>query len=213
VLRGPRDDLADDVRAKFRAQDVEALAAVYDRYHRAVWAVTLRTTGSDHLAQEALQDTFIRAWQAAGSYDLARPLGPWLLTIARRISLDLLRREFRPTRGGHEQEQDAAVDGPGIDQAWLSWEVQEALAQLNEDEREIVRLSFFEDLTHAQIAERLTIPVGTVKSRSHRAHRRLAELLAHVRQDLPLPVDQEGQAERTASGTEGRRVSEGSKGR
>ena len=189
MLRGHQDDLTDDVRAKFRAQDVDALAAVYDRYARAVWSVARRTTGSDHLAQEAMQDTFIRAWQAAGSYDQSRPLGPWLMTIARRTALDLVRREFRPTRGGHEQEQDAVVQAPGIDEAWLSWEVQEALTRLTADEREIVRLSFFEDLTQAQIADRLKLPVGTVKSRSHRAHRRLAELLAHVRDDPPPPDD------------------------
>jgi RNA polymerase sigma-70 factor (ECF subfamily) len=212
VLREPQDDLPDDVRAKFRAQDVDALAAVYDRYRRAVWSVTLRVTGADHLAQEALQDTFIRAWQAAESYDPSRPLGPWLMTIARRTSLDLLRREFRPTRGGHAPEQDAVVEAPGIDEAWLTWEVQEALTHLSEEEREIVRLSFFEDLTQTQVAERLGIPVGTVKSRSHRAHRRLAELLAHVR-DQPPQMNQEDPSRRTASGTDAGRVAEGSEQR
>lgn len=185
VSRGTADELPQDVRARFQARDVDALATVYDRHHRQVWAAALRVTGTDHLAQEAMQDTFIRAWQAAGSYDVSRPLGPWLLTIARRTSVDLLRREFRPTRGGHEPEKDAVVEAPGIDEAWLAWEVKEALGRLEEGEREIVRLSFFEDLTHVQIAERLGVPVGTVKSRSHRAHRRLGELLAHVR-DAPL---------------------------
>jgi RNA polymerase sigma-70 factor (ECF subfamily) len=213
VLRGRQDELADDVRARFRAQDVDALAAVYDRYHRAVWSVTMRTIGADHLAQEAMQDTFIRAWQAAASYDLARPLGPWLLTIARRTALDLIRREFRPTRGGHEEEQDAVIEAPGIDQAWLSWEVQEALGKLNDEEREIVRLSFFEDLTQAQVAERLKIPVGTVKSRSHRAHRRLAELLGHVRDDQPPAENHNDLPGRTPSGTSAGRVVEGSEPR
>jgi RNA polymerase sigma-70 factor (ECF subfamily) len=203
-------ELDDDVLAQFRERNVDALAAVYDRYHRAVWSVTLRMTGSDHLAQEAAQDTFIRAWQAAGSYDLARPLGPWLMTIARRSSLDLLRREFRPTRGGHEQEQDAVVQAPGIDEAWLSWQVQEALSRLGDDEREIMRLSFFEDLTQTQIAERLGIPLGTVKSRSHRAHRQLAELLAHVREDLPAELNQEPPPARTAGGPPTGRTVEGS---
>jgi RNA polymerase sigma-70 factor (ECF subfamily) len=212
VLTGLQGELTDDVRARFCAQDVDALAAVYDRYRRAVWSVTLRTTGADHLAQEAMQDTFIRAWQAAESYDPARPMGPWLMTIARRTALDLLRREFRPTRGGHEEEQDAVVEAPGIDEAWLSWEVQEALTQLNEQEREIVRLSFFEDLTQPQIAERLEIPLGTVKSRSHRAHRRLAELLAHVRDDQPT-ANQEAGSGRTDSGTDAGRVVEGSEPR
>jgi RNA polymerase sigma-70 factor (ECF subfamily) len=201
---GSADELPDDVRERFRAQDVDALAAVYDRYHRQVWGAALRVIGNDALAQEAAQDAFVRAWQAAASYDAARPLGPWLLTIARRTALDLVRRELRPTRGGHEEEQDAVIEDPGIDQAWLCWEVQEALGRLTEDEREIVRLAFFEDLTQPQIAERLGVPVGTVKSRSHRAHRRLAELLRHVRDDPPEPVpvrsNREPPPRRTAGG-------------
>jgi RNA polymerase sigma-70 factor (ECF subfamily) len=105
------------------------------------------------------------------------------MTIARRAALDLLRREFRPTRGGHAVEQDGVVEDPGIERAWNAWQVQEALGKLGEDERLIVRLSFFEDLTHTQIADRLGLPLGTVKSRSYRAHRRLAELLEHLRDD------------------------------
>ena len=182
---GTSDELPADARERFRAGDVDALAAVYDRYHRQVWTVALRVTGADHLAQGAVQDTFVRAWQAASSYDAARPLGPWLLTVAHRTSVDLVRRELRPARGGHEEEQDAAVESPGLDRARLSWEVREALGRLTAEEREIVRLAFFEDLTQPQIAERLGVPVSTVKSRSHRAHGRLAELLAHVLDDAP----------------------------
>ncbi|HEX6685335.1 MAG TPA: sigma-70 family RNA polymerase sigma factor [Candidatus Limnocylindrales bacterium] len=167
----------------FRDGDVDALGEVYDRYSRSVWAVAVAVTRTDELAKEAMQEAFIRAWQAAASYDPERDIGPWLLTIARYTALDLMRRELRPTRGGHEAEQDAVVESPGIDQAWTSWVVQEALGSLGAEEREIVRLSFFEDLTHVQISERLGLPLGTVKSRSHRAHRRLAELLAHLREN------------------------------
>jgi RNA polymerase sigma-70 factor, ECF subfamily len=170
------------IRVRFRDGDPDALGEVYDRYSRAVWSVAVRVTRTDQLAQDAVQETFIRAWRAASSYDPARPLGPWLLSIARFTALDVVRHEHRPTRGGHEAEQDAVIESPGMDEAWLAWTVQEALRSLAEHEREIVRLSFFEDLTHVQIAERLGLPVGTVKSRSHRAHRRLAEVLSHLRE-------------------------------
>jgi RNA polymerase sigma-70 factor (ECF subfamily) len=180
---GARATLPPATLQRFRDKDPDALGEVYDRYRRAVWSVAMSVTRADHLAQEAVQEIFIRAWNAAASYDPSRDLGPWLMTIARHASLDLVRRELRPTRGGHEAETDVVVEEPGIDQAWVSWEIQEALGRLTADEREIVRLSFFEDLTHAQVAERLGVPIGTVKSRSHRAHRRLAEFLVHLRDE------------------------------
>jgi RNA polymerase sigma-70 factor (ECF subfamily) len=197
-----RAGLSGAVRTRFAGGDVDALGEVYDRYSRAVWSVAIHVTRADHLAQEAVQETFIRAWNSAATYDPQRDLGPWLLTIARYTALDLLRRELRPTRGGHEAEQDAVVESPGMDRAWLAWAVQEALDKLGDDEREIVRLSFFEDLTQVQIADRLGVPVGTVKSRSHRAHRRLAELLAHLREDADTPaVNQISSAARTPNRT------------
>src|SRR4051794_21780560 len=91
-----RSELPAPTLIRFRDRDADALAEVYDRYHRAVWPVAVSIARSDHLAQEAMQETFIRAWQAAASYDPERPLGPWLLTIARHACLDLVRRELRP---------------------------------------------------------------------------------------------------------------------
>jgi RNA polymerase sigma-70 factor (ECF subfamily) len=175
------DVLPFEVRRRFADGDATALEQVYARYERAVWSVAVRVTGSDALAQEAVQEAFVRAWRVASTYDPNRDLGPWLLGVARYAAMDVVRAEARPTRGGHAAETDAPVDAPGLDRAWLAWAVQEALRGLAEHEREIVRLSFFEDLGHAQIAERLAIPVGTVKSRLHRANRRLAESLAHLR--------------------------------
>lgn len=178
-------ELPQTTLVRFRDGDTDALAEVYDRYARSVWAVAMTVTRADHLAQEAVQETFLRAWKSAATYDPERDLGPWLLRIARFTAVDLIRRELRPTRGGHEAEQDAVVEPPDLDSVWMSWAVQEALRQLADHERDIIRLSFFEDLTHAQISERLDLPLGTVKSRSHRAHRRLAELLAHLRDGPP----------------------------
>ena len=68
----------------------------------------------------------------------------------------------------------------GLETVWEVFEVRSALDRLPDEERQVVKMSHFDGLTHVEIAERLDIPVGTVKSRSHRAHQRLIEMLKHV---------------------------------
>ncbi|HEY6794686.1 MAG TPA: sigma-70 family RNA polymerase sigma factor [Kineosporiaceae bacterium] len=175
-------DLPSDVVQAFRTGDVAALAAVYDRWSKPVWSVAVSVLGDPGLAEDATQETFLRAWRAASGYDPDRPLGPWLFTIARRTAIDVHRREARPTQGGHAEEQEAASAGVefALERAWDTWQVRAALAELPPEERDVLRMSHFEELTHREIAEALDVPVGTVKSRSHRAHRRLAGRLAHL---------------------------------
>jgi RNA polymerase sigma-70 factor (ECF subfamily) len=171
--------------AAFRTGDVDALGQVYERYARPVWRVAMTVLRDRELADDATQETFIRAWRAADSFDPNRQFTPWLFTIARRAAIDVHRRESRPTLGGHEAEQDAVTDPPELTDAWESWQITLALDALPEEERVIVRLAHFDGLTHREIAEALHVPVGTVKSRSHRAHRRLAESLSHLRAGQP----------------------------
>jgi RNA polymerase sigma-70 factor, ECF subfamily len=73
------------------------------------------------------------------------------------------------------------VEMPDISAAWEAWEVRSAVSQLPVEERSVVRLAHLEGLTHAEIAVELGVPLGTVKSRSHRAHKRLVERLSHLR--------------------------------
>jgi RNA polymerase sigma-70 factor (ECF subfamily) len=77
-------------------------------------------------------------------------------------------------------EIEVAVYPPGLETAWEVFEVRSALDLLPDEERQVVKLSHFDGFTHIEISEQLDIPVGTVKSRSHRAHQRLVELLRHV---------------------------------
>lgn len=171
---------SDEIVAGFCAGDLDALGAVFDHFSKAVWSVAMRVLGDRQLAEDATQETFLRAWKAASRFDRRRPMAPWLLTIARRTALDVHRREFRPTRGAHAEEQDAPLHLPGIERAWEVWEVKLALDQLPEDERRVMHLAHFEGMSHPQIATSLGVPVGTVKSRSFRAHKRLASLLSHM---------------------------------
>ena len=178
------------LRARFRDGDPDAVRAVYAAYGRLVYSVAHSVLGERGLSEEATQQTFLKAWRAAASVDPARELGPWLATIAKRVSLDVYRREMRRSARPLEvvPADDPALVSPAfaVEDACDGWEVRQAVSLLPEDERDVVRAQHFEGLTHEQIATRLGIPMGTVKSRSYRAHRRLASALRHLRHPDPM---------------------------
>jgi RNA polymerase sigma-70 factor, ECF subfamily len=165
---------------RFRSGDPDAVRAVYRAYGASVFAVAYKTVGSRELAEEATQQTFLKAWRAAATFDPARALGPWLATIARRTAIDLYRREAcRPTE---RLEEAAVAELPDrVDPVFDVWAVRDAIDGLPPLEREVVRLQHLESLTQAEIGARLGVPVNTIKSRTFRAHRRLAVRLAHLR--------------------------------
>jgi RNA polymerase sigma factor (sigma-70 family) len=170
---------------RFREGDPEAVRVVYSDYGRLVYAVAYRVLADRGLAEEATQQTFLKAWRAAGSLDEGRDIAPWLVSIARRAAIDVYRREaIRPADSLElVQPGDPALVSapPSAEGVYDIWEVRRAVEELPAEEREIVRLQHFEGLTQGQIAQQLELPVGTVKSRSFRAHKRLASLLGHLR--------------------------------
>lgn len=170
----------------FRAGDEGAVRDVYRAYGRLVFAVAHRVLGDRGLAEEATQQTFVQAWRAASGFEEGRDPAPWLATIARRVAIDIQRREAR--RPADPLDDAPVTDGalvrepPSADALWTAWEVRAAIDDLPPDERSVVRLQHVDGYTHQEIAERLGIAVGTVKSRSFRAHQRLAARLRHVRE-------------------------------
>ena len=179
---------------RFRAGDAEAVRAVYRRYVGPMLTVARASLRDPALADEAVQQAFVQAWRAASSYDPERPLSTWLYTITRRVCIDLYRRERRQpdlTDSGELPAGATDVDevSAAAERSWRAWEVRRAVDSLGEDEREVVRLAHLEGLSFPEVSERLGIPVGTVKSRSHRAYRRLSEQLQYVRVDgAPLAL-------------------------
>ena len=165
--------------ARFVSGDPEAVRDLYHRYSRPMYAVALRSLGDRGLAEEAVQQSFLQAWQASSRFDPDRDVAPWLFTITKRVAVDLFRRERRHGRQGPLDDQLAELP-PGLEAAWITWEVRRALDTMPREERAVLEATHFMGLTHEEAAIRLGIPVGTVKSRSHRAHRRLAELLLHL---------------------------------
>jgi len=187
-----------ELAERFASGDPDAIRVVYQHYGRLVYSVAYKVLDDIGLAEDATQQTFLQAWRSAATYDPSRPLGPWLATIARRAAIDMYRRERRH-RSVDDIESSAREPitlGPSVEQIYELWQVREALDQLPDQDRELIRLQHYDELTHTEIASHLTIPLGTVKSRSFRAHRRLAGLLGHLRSDAGDQGSAEGGAPR-----------------
>src|SRR5689334_14105796 len=164
----------DSVLEAFQRRDPDAVRALYREYGRLVYAVAHRVLGRADLAEDAVQQTFVRAWQAADRIDVARDPAPWLATIAKRTAIDVYRHESRRESDAieHVPADDPAVVSLPPDMASLDavWHVRRAIEALAPEEAVVVRMQHLEGMTHTDIADKLGIALGTVKSRSHRAH-------------------------------------------
>jgi len=169
-----------DLIERFKEGDPDAVRAIYREHSGAVHTVARSIVHDRELAADVVQQTFVKAWRAANSFEGSRQLAPWLYSIARHTAIDMLRAETKPTRGGHAPETDVGVQPETFERTWERFEVRRAIDALPDNERIVVQLSHLEGYTHEAIATRLDIPVGTVKSRSGRAHKRLAAALVHL---------------------------------
>jgi RNA polymerase sigma factor (sigma-70 family) len=175
-----------DVASWFASGDPDSVRVVYQSYGRLVYAIAYRVLGDNGLAEDATQQTFVQAWRAADSYDPSRSLAAWISTVAKRVAIDVHRRERRHRNLDDIDTADSSslvTLPPSAEQIHDVAEVRRALDELPDPDRDLIRMQHFDELSHAEIATRLDIPVGTVKSRTFRAHRRLAGLLAHLREE------------------------------
>lgn len=157
--------------------DEQAMTALYDHYSRGVYALALRIVRQPNVAEEMVQETFVRVWRAATSFDGGASFEGWLYRIARNLCLDQLRRQRARPETEEPMEPDSEQDGPldaladAADVAEEAWErlrrdqVRQALNGLPSEQRAALELAYFEGLTHREIAERLGEPLGTVKTR------------------------------------------------
>lgn len=160
--------------------DAEALRALYERYGPVLFGMAYRSLGDRQLAEDCVQEVFVTAWRSAGRYDARRAsVTTWLFTISRNKTVDALRRRSRrpaeplPERWSAAEAPDAAEVVAAGDQGRR---VASALAELPQPQLEAVSLAYFEGLTQAEIADRLGVPIGTVKGRLRLALDRLRSL-------------------------------------
>jgi RNA polymerase sigma-70 factor, ECF subfamily len=145
----------------------DPLVELYHRYAARLYGLGLKLLGEPGMAEELVQESFLRLWRSAGGYDPERgSVRTFLFTIARRAAVDLLRRRAsRPLATG-EPDGSAALDDEAFDALLLRLDVRDALDSLSAKHREVLELMLEEDLGRAEIAARLGIPVGTVKTRA-----------------------------------------------
>jgi len=171
----------DDALAEaFRDGDAAALRQVYDRFGGAVFHLARRTLNSGADAEDVTQATFVAAWQGRETFDPDRgSLLGWLLAIARRKTVDRVRAAARDHRLAEAVR--ALPEPPAIevvpDGVVDRLVVADELAILPADQRRVLELAFYDDLTHQQIAAVTALPLGTVKSHLRRGMARLRRRL------------------------------------
>lgn len=174
-----------DVMVRLQRREPQALAELYDLYGGMIYRLVLRIVRDPGIAQDLVQETFLRAWNRAGAFDSERGApGPWLLAIARNRALDYLRAHSR--RGPNtielnETEHPARFVGLSEPLHFdVTRQVKRALEQLGDDQREAIELAYFEGMSQSEIAERMGQPLGTVKTWMRRAMLRMREAMESI---------------------------------
>ena len=162
--------------------DESALAELYDRVGRVAYGLAYRVLRDDRLAEDAVQEAFLGVWRTAAGFRAERAkASTWILTLVHRRAVDLVRREERRRADPLDDASlDAATTGSAEDAAWLGFErerVQTALRQLPDAQREAIELAYYGGYSQSELAERLGMPLGTIKSRMFAGLARLRELL------------------------------------
>ena len=172
--------------AEAAAGDQDAFAHFYDATSAAVYGLALRILRDRAEAEEAALDVFLQVWRDAARYDPSRGSAlAWVLVLARSRSIDRLRARRPAWRAETAFDEEAFADdahGPG-EVSWISQQgaiVRRALRDLPGEQRVALELAYFGGLTHAEIAERLSVPVGTAKTRIRLGMMKLREALAPV---------------------------------
>lgn len=157
-----------------------ALAELYDRLGGIAYSLALRVLRDRALAEDAVQEAFLAVWRSAARFVPERARAQsWILTLVHRRAVDLVRREA--VRRAEPLDDTDRPGGEAADQpTWLRYErerVQKALRTLPDQQRELIELAYYDGFTQSQLAERVGVPLGTVKSRMFTGLSRLGELL------------------------------------
>lgn len=185
----------ENLLAYIAAQNQDALMALYQRYSAMVYGLAMRVLQNQTLAEEVTQDIFMKLWRKPSRWDPALgKLSSWLLATTRNAAIDRIRYEQRrPERVAppveemtHLASAERGVDDP----LWLDSQLLgQLLTRLPDEQRQLIELSFFQGYTHSELAERLDMPLGTVKTRLRAGLKRLRTLW-HAAEERGLSEDE-----------------------
>ena len=184
MREGDRDDL--ELHRRLSAGDRDAFDELYRRYSPAAYGLAYRLTAQQVLAQDVVHDAYLALWRAPEAYDPARgPFRTFFLSLVHHRAVDTVRREERLRRrqervSNLEPVHDEDVAEGVVDEAFIGErrkEVRVALETLPVEQRRVLEMAYFEGLTQVQIAKELDIPLGTVKTRTLAAMRKLRRAL------------------------------------
>jgi RNA polymerase sigma factor (sigma-70 family) len=197
MREGDRDDL--ELHRSLSAGDRDAFEELYRRYAMSAYGLAYRITGQQVLAQDVVHDAFMALWRAPEAFDPARgAFRTFFLSLVHHRAVDTVRREER-IRARQERASNlepVAVEDPAegvtdaADLADRRIEVRAALESLSPEQRQVLEMAYYGGKTQAQIAEEISIPIGTVKTRTLAAMRKLRRVLDHDGTETP-PTDPE----------------------
>jgi RNA polymerase sigma-70 factor, ECF subfamily len=165
--------------------DSEAFQLLFQSYAPRVKSYMMRQGADANTAEELAQETLLTVWRKAALYSGEKGSATtWIFTIARNLRIDKLRREFTWQELPEGHDEKASDDTPPdevVSERERKLRVQAALATLPSDQHEVVSLSYLEGLSHSEIADRLNLPLGTVKSRMRLAYQKIRETVEDLR--------------------------------
>lgn len=183
---GDREDL--ELHRRLTTGDRGAFDELYRRYAKAAYGLAYRLTGQQILAQDVVHDAYMALWRAPEAYDPARgAFRTFFLSLVHHRAVDTVRREERLRKrqeraSNLEPVADEDVAEGVVDEAWVAIrrrEVRQALTALPPEQRQVLEMAYFDGKTQVTIADELQIPIGTVKTRTLAAMRKLRKALDH----------------------------------
>ncbi len=172
-----------DLVLRLQRRDPQALAELYDRYGRLVFSLILRVVRDAGIAEDLVQETFLRVWNRVQGFEAGKgSIGPWLLAVARNRAIDYLRSAGGRERNAMDLEETVhPALASDMEQSLLNRDqirrIQAAMDKLSPNQRQAIELAYFEGLSQSEMAERMGQPLGTVKTWVRTALRSLRDEL------------------------------------